>query len=172
MVVTNTVIVLCAIIALLIGVFAWYLFWAQRKFAELESTRLSRQESLRLRLSACERLILYAERTKPENLVNRLNEPSLSAGALRQVMVQAIQDEYHHNVAQQLYVRPLIWEAVTRMKDQNIFLINQAGAPLSSDAPGYQLSKQFLQLTESYPEQVLNGRVLEAIRGEAKQLLD
>jgi hypothetical protein len=171
MVVTNTIIILSAVIALLIASFAGYLFWAQRKFAELEQLRLKASETIRMKLGAYERLTLFVERNKIDNLINRLYQPDWNAASMRQALIANIREEYDHNVTQQLYVEPEIWDAVSRMKDQNIFIINQVGAVLPPEATAMDLNKQLLQLINTDENTTMNKVVLQALQFESKKLV-
>ena len=171
MVMTKSVIILCAVIALLIAGFAAYLFWAQKKFAELEKLQLKASEAIRLKLAAHERLTLFTERNKIDNLIGRIYQPELSATTMRQALINTIREEYDHNVTQQLYVSAEIWDAVTRMKDQNIFIINQVGSLLPADASAQDLNKQLLQLLSQNENTTMNKVVLEALQFETKKLV-
>ena len=168
---TNTVIWLCATIALLIGLFAAYLFWAQNKFRELEKFQMKAAEANKLKLQAYERLVLYTERTKIENLISRLAGTPYNAGELRIMMLQSIKEEYDHNATQQLYVEPSVWEATTRMKDQNAFIINQVASLIPADASGADLQKQLLQLVSQNANTTMNKVVLEALQFEVRKII-
>jgi hypothetical protein len=168
---TNVEIILCGIISLLIAGFAAYLFWAQKKFTELENLQLKAGEAARMQLAAYERLSLFAERIKLENLTARLFTGIEDAGAMRKKMVQAIQEEFEYNSAQQIYVKPEIWHAVNRMKDQNIFIINQVAASLPAQAGASEYNRQLLLLIGQGENTTMNKLVLQAIQNEAQSLL-
>jgi hypothetical protein len=171
MVMTNTVIVLCGVIAAMIAGFAGYLFWAQKKFAELESLQLKATETIKLKLAAYERLALFTERNKLENLINRVNSPGLDAATMRQLMINSLREEFDHNVTQQLYVDPTIWDAVTRMKEQNMYIINQIGSLLPADATANDLNKQLVQLLAQDANTTMNKVVLDALQYEVKKII-
>lgn len=162
---------LSGIIAAMIAGFAGYLFWAQKKFAELESLRLKATDTIKMKLAAYERLALFTERNKIENLISRVNAPGLDATTMRQLMLNALREEFDHNVTQQLYVDPTIWDAVTRMKEQNMYIINQIGTMLPADASATDLNKQILQLVAQDKNTTMNKVVLEALQYEVKQLI-
>lgn len=168
---TNTMILLCSIIALLIGAFAAYASWVHRKMIALEREQLKQTESIKLKLAAYERLALFAERNKLDNLVHRIGSQGMHAGNTRQLLINSIKDEFDHNVTQQLYVNPTIWDAVVRMKDQNIFIINQVGSLIAPDAPAVELNKQLLQLLAQDENTTMNKVVLDALQFEVKQLI-
>ncbi|MCU0403904.1 MAG: hypothetical protein MUE99_05090 [Chitinophagaceae bacterium] len=169
---TTTEIILSAVIALLIGLFAAYLFWAQRKFTELESkAEKTGSSNTGLQLTAYERLTLLTERLKLNSLASRLTQSGLSARDLQQAMLAALREEFEHNLTQQLYVKKEIWDAVNKMKEQNSFIINQIAATLPREASALDLSKQLVQFALENPEATLNNLVLDAIRHEAQQIM-
>lgn len=172
MVLSLTEIILSAIIALLIALFAAYLFWAQRKFAELEAQAEKPQSgNTTLQLAAYERLALLTERLKLNNLSSRLTQSDLTARQLQQLLLASIREEMEHNITQQLYVKKEIWDAVNKMKEQNSFIINQIAATLPENATALDLSKQLVQFALDNSGSTLNQLVLDAIRYETQQLM-
>ena len=129
-------------------------------------------EALKLKLQAFERLTVYAERAGLKNLVSRVaNEQNIdSAAMLHYNMIEALKTEFEYNVSQQIYVSPEVWNAITKMKDQNIFIINQIAAVLPADASAKELSKRLLEYSMTNNAE-LSKVVLEAISFEAKQAL-
>lgn len=171
MVMTTPMIIMSFAIAILVAGFAGYLFWAQRKFGELEAANLSKKETMQLRMGAYERLTLFAERSKIDNLINRVVRPEWSATQMRMALIASLKEEYAHNVTQQLYVEPEVWDAITRMKDQNIFIINQVANVMPPDASANELNRKLLELIGQNEDATLNNVVLSAIQFEVKKLM-
>ncbi|MES2649949.1 MAG: hypothetical protein V4717_23935 [Bacteroidota bacterium] len=167
-----SVIVLCIIIALLIGGFTAYMLWAQKKFTQLEGDNAKKEEGLRIQIAAYERLALFAERIKLGALVNRLYDSSLSARQMQQVLLNSIREEYEHNVTQQLYIKPELWEAISKMKDQNAYIINQLAALAPGNATALDLNKKILDFNLGNPDATMNKLVLDALQFEVKQLIN
>ena len=167
----TTVIVLSATVALLIGSFAGYLFWAQRKLGQAEAAKSGYADALKMQVSAYERLTLFTERIKLTALVNRFYDPNLTSRQMQQVLLQNIREEYEHNLAQQLYIKPEIWEAITKMKDQNSYIINQLAALAPANATALDLNKKILEFTMNSPDSTMNKLVLDAMQYEVKILL-
>jgi len=142
-----------------------------RAMKDLIKERLGiNNDAMRLQLEAIERLTLYSERAGLQNLVGRVYTGG-NCASLQREMVEAIKSEYEYNLTQQVYVAPEIWNAVTRLKDQNIYVINQLAATLPADAPGIELSKRILEFSTTKDAE-LNRIVLEALQHEAKRLLN
>ena len=128
-------------------------------------------EGTRLKLQALERLTLFAERIGLQNLVNRSHNSNMSATLMQQTLVETIKSEHEYNATQQIYVNPEIWGAVTRLKDQNIYIINQLAAPLPHNATAMDLSKRIIEYSLQENAQ-LNNIVIDALRFEAQKLTD
>ncbi len=171
MILTTNELILSVIIAVLVGSFAAYLFWAKTKFEQLEAQNEKSGKNPGLALSAYERLTLLTERLKLNNLVSRLTQSDLSAKQLQHLMLASMREEMDHNITQQLYVKKEIWDAVNKMKEQNSFIINQIAATLPPEASSLDLGRQLVQFTLDNPEATLNLLVLDAIRHEVKELM-
>src|SRR5688572_26556676 len=76
----------------------------QKKLLELRKT--NNQSIVSLKMQAYERLILYLERINPSNMLVRLTTTSISAAHLKSELIHNINEEFNHNIAQQLYVSP------------------------------------------------------------------
>lgn len=127
-------------------------------------------DALKLQLEALERLTLFTERAGLKNLVSRVSSAGLYAAGVHSEMVDSLKAEYDYNISQQIYVSPEVWNAVTRLKDQNIYIINQLAGTLSPDASGIDLSKRILEYSMTKDAE-LNRIVLDAIQFEAKKIL-
>ncbi|MBK6979157.1 MAG: hypothetical protein IPH28_20355 [Cytophagaceae bacterium] len=78
-------------------------------FAKIKSTQ---EIALPLRLQAYERMALFLERIKPENLLTRLPLDQISLSDLQSHIVGDIRNELHHNAAQQIYVADDTWKLI------------------------------------------------------------
>lgn len=124
---------------------------------------------LPLQLQAYERLVLLVERINLQNLIGRIFQPGLTAVDMQVGLVQTIKAEFEHNIAQQIYVSPMAWEAVKTLKEQTITIINQVASQLPPDATAMDLNKQILEIflqAETSPSE-LTSQILNA---EAKRL--
>jgi hypothetical protein len=160
-------------LCLLAGSLAGVWMYGKQRIGELQAA-MKQSEALqreRLQLGAYERLLIFAERTRIPNMVQRLNQPNFSVQQLQQVMVQSLRDEFEHNITQQLYIRPELWDAISKLKEQNAYLINEIARKMPPGAPGTDLSKALLQLHSANQNATLNQTVTDAIHFEVKQLL-
>ncbi|MEO6228496.1 MAG: hypothetical protein ABJB11_23300 [Ferruginibacter sp.] len=130
----------------------------------------NRANNSMLPLQAYERLTLLTDRLSLKNLVARLHAAAFTVADLQVVMLDTIHQEFEHNITQQVYVNPEVWKAISNMKDQNIYIVNQLAMNLPQDAPAIELSKQILEYS-SKENAELNSIVLDAIQYEVKKLV-
>jgi hypothetical protein len=171
---TTTTIVLLVICAVLFAIAVYALFYIQKlahKIEMLQSGSPKNVEQNKLKLGAYERLTLFTERTKLENLITRLFNSGFSARDMQQVLTSAIKEEFDYNLSQQLYVKPEIWEAVTKMKEQNIYIVNQVAASLPVQASAMDLNKHLIDLLSANDNVTMNRVVLDALQFETQKML-
>lgn len=106
-------------------------------------------ELLPLKLQAYERLALFAERISVDNLSYRLSSAGMDAGTLSSAMVMGIQQEYEHNLSQQIYVSDKLWEIVTLAKNQNQEIIAQAADQVGENGTAAQLIGEISKLMQN-----------------------
>lgn len=119
----------------------------------------------RLVINAYERLALLCERIQPDKLAQRLQSPQLTAQAMSQSMIVMIQQEFDHNITQQIFVSDSLWNIISIAKDESLFDIIETTSTLPSTAESRELTQLLMQ---TKTESKLN-LALSAIRKEAKQ---
>lgn len=77
-----------------------------------------------LKIQACERLLLFLERSQLPVLVKRVYVPGVTKEAFQMALLQNVEEEFEHNMAQQLYVSAETWDAVRRAKEEVVGQIN------------------------------------------------
>jgi hypothetical protein len=127
-------------------------------------------ETIKLKLQAYERLTLYAERAGLKNLVSRTYAEEMTARDMQLTLLETLKSEYEYNVTQQIYVSAEMWKAITKLKDQNIFVINQVAAALPFNASSMELSKALLEYSMADNADI-SKIVLEALQYEAQKIL-
>src|ERR1044072_6814456 len=80
----------------------------------------TQETTMRLRLQAYERLVLFIERIHPRQIVPRVYQGGMTVTDLRQVLVFNINTEFEHNLSQQIYVSKHVWDTVKGVKEQEI----------------------------------------------------
>ena len=108
--------------------------------------RAKNQEMLTpIRLQAYERLVLLLERMSPNSLIMRVNKPGMSALQLKTELIATINDEFSHNLSQQVYVSIQGWTLVRAVKEKMIHIINATYTSLDQNATGLDLAKAIFE---------------------------
>jgi len=128
--------------------------------------------TLRLRLQAYERLVLFIERISPTQLIPRLYDPAMTVTDLRQALVITIRAEYEHNLSQQIYVSKNAWETVKNVKEQEINMIHHISKSMDPDAPAKDLHARILDYVLKAKEEELPTEVaLHILNGDVKRVM-
>jgi hypothetical protein len=115
--------------ALLVGMISWYFFSSFMKNEEKRrrfiTVRESQGKTLPTRMQAYQRMTLFLERIKPANLVVRTKPGDMSKADYEQTLVGAIEQEFEHNIAQQIYISEEAWNVIRGAKNTTIQKIRQ-----------------------------------------------
>jgi uncharacterized protein Yka (UPF0111/DUF47 family) len=168
---SNTTLLLCIVIALVIAGFLAYLFWQQRKNVQEEKEAAADTATRSLRLQAYERLTLLVDRIALPNLISRVNQNGVSARDMQVLLTHNIKEEFDYNITQQIYVSPEAWNAVKNLKEQNMLVVNQLASALPPHATGLDLNKLLLEYLMTDKKGQLHEVVSEVLSYEAKKLL-
>ncbi len=116
-----------AVPSLITGGVAYYLF--DNYFKDQQNTRRwllqreNQKHSLPLRLQAYERLALFLERINPSKLLIRVAPHSKNKAEYQNLLIQHIEQEFEHNLTQQIYITDECWTMTLTAKNtiiQNI----------------------------------------------------
>ncbi|MGA9271789.1 MAG: hypothetical protein WBV45_14300 [Lutimonas sp.] len=116
--------------AIVTGLVAMYFFKTQASSDEKRRNFQIRKEgqkiALPLRLQAYERLTLFLERISPSKLLLRVKPTGKDTQAYAQKLIGVIEQEFEHNLAQQIYVSETAWKAVKTSKSVMVKIIRSA----------------------------------------------
>ena len=113
--------------AIITGGVAYYLF--NSYFNDQQKTRRwllqkdNQKQALPLRLQAYERLALFLERINPSKLLIRVAPLGDNKNDYQNLLIHHIEQEYDHNITQQIYVSDECWNMILSAKNtiiQNI----------------------------------------------------
>jgi len=97
-----------------------------------------------VRLQAFERLTLLLERISPQSLLIRLSPHDITASDYHHQLLSHIRQEFEHNLSQQIYVSPFLWETIRRAREEIIGIINRSAEEIDDGAPALALSKKII----------------------------
>ncbi len=155
-------------IVVLLAVFLMFrqYFRHQTQIKLLTLKQKKTQITLPLRLQAFERLTLLCERLDLPELVLRLKTQGANAGALRSALLLAVQQEYEHNLTQQLYVSTELWQILIQAKSKTMDLITIASDGIDPKAGADEYATKLI--TMAYEEEALPSHIAKrAIKTES-----
>jgi hypothetical protein len=113
--------------AAITGAVAYYSFQTfsngEEKRRKFQLLRENQKQALPLRLQAYERLALFLERINPSKLVIRVAPFGTDKMDYQNLLIQHIEQEYEHNLTQQIYITDECWTMLLTAKNtiiQNI----------------------------------------------------
>jgi hypothetical protein len=116
--------------AIITGAIAFFFF---REHIENENSRRNfliqkdlQKDALPMRLQAYERMSLFLERIKPSKLLLRVKPTSSNKEDYESLLIANIEQEFDHNLAQQIYVTDKCWSITSTAKNATIQMIRKA----------------------------------------------
>ncbi len=157
--------------AVLVGIIAYYFFKGHTANEEGRRRYLIQQEAQKntipLRLQAYERLTIFMERIDPNRLLTRVKPFSDDLEAYENLLIKNIEQEFDHNLSQQIYVSQECWNLINAAKNATIHIIRQGVMHEKSGSPDnlrqYLLSNFMEDVTPSQ-------KALAYIRKEVSEL--
>ncbi len=118
---------------------------AKQQEEQTTNTAAEKGEVLGIRLQAYERLVLFLERINPQSLILRVRQDEMTAPELQMALLINIRTEFEHNITQQLYVSPMVWNLMSTSVEELITVISAVARQMPTDASGLDLSRAILQ---------------------------
>ncbi len=127
-------------------------------------------QAIPLRFQAYERLALLCERLSLGSMLSRIPTEGMSAGALRIGLLMTIQQEYEHNLVQQIYISDNLWKIIQTIRDNQVSIVNKAFDGINgNDAPQTYISK-ILQISNESGDGGVDTAI-QAIKKEVALML-
>ncbi len=122
---------LYAVPAVITGMVAYYFFKEHTKNEDGRRRFLLHKDmqvnTLPTRLQAYERMVLFLERITPTKLIVRVSPTSDNENDYESLLIANIEQEFEHNLSQQIYVSEDCWNIIVAAKNATIQLIRKAG---------------------------------------------
>lgn len=157
--------------AIVVGLVAYFFFKGHTANEEGRRRYLVQKEAqkqvLPIRLQAYERIVLLLERIDPIKLLIRVKPISDSLKEYETLLISHIEQEYEHNLTQQVYVSSECWNLVNAAKNATIKIIRQ-GTIQQKDGDVDKMREWLLQnfMEEVTPSQ----KALTYIKREVSEL--
>ena len=116
--------------AIVTGFVAYYFFSLHTKNEErkmkLSMLKANQKLSLPIKLQAYERMTLFLERINPSSLVVRVHSINNDKNAYFTSLINTIEQEFEHNLSQQIYISEQCWSVIVASKNATIHIIKEA----------------------------------------------
>ena len=113
--------------ALVTGFIAYLFFLnhtkSEEKKLQLAILKEGQKEFLPIKLQAYERMTLFLERVNPSKLLIRVSSINNDKNAYVISLIDTIEQEFEHNLSQQIYISDKCWSIVITSKNATIQLI-------------------------------------------------
>lgn len=162
---------LFAIPSLITGVIAYYFFREHTKNEDGRRRFLLKKDlqvnAMPLRLQAYERMALFLERISPSKLLIRVSPTSSDKESYENLIIQNIEQEFEHNLSQQIYISDKCWSIITTAKNATIQLVRKASMQEKTDSAN---KLREVILTEMMERRSPSDAALSFIKEEVSEL--
>jgi hypothetical protein len=127
---TITEIIAYTLPSLITGAVAYFLF--DSHFKDQQNTRRwllqkdNQAATLPLRLQAYERMTLFMEHINPSQLLIRITPHSEDKNEYQNFVIAQIEQEFEHNMTQQIYISDECWSIIVTAKNATIQMVRLA----------------------------------------------
>jgi len=115
--------------AIITGLVAYYFFSLHTKNEEGRRryllNKVAQKDLLPLRLQAFERMTLFLERINPGKLLIRISPNSEDKYDYGNLLISTIEQEFEHNLTQQIYLSDECWNVIVSAKNATIQMIRR-----------------------------------------------
>ncbi|WP_338733622.1 hypothetical protein [Mangrovimonas cancribranchiae] len=126
------------------------------------------KEALPLRLQAYERMALFLERISLNRLLVRVQPTSEESNDYEALLIATIEQEFEHNLTQQIYVSSECWSIINTAKNATIQLIRRANN--SEESANADKLREII-LTNLMAQESPSNTALAYIKNEISEML-
>lgn len=126
----------------------------------------NRETSLPIRLQAYERMALFCARIELGGLILRTHAAGMRVGELKMYLIGTIEEEFGHNVTQQVYISDDLWNLILLAKTEAINIIKMVAKTAGDDSP----SQAFIDALVKYTQEEAQQGYIQAQQGIKKEV--
>ena len=157
--------------ALIVGLVTYYFFKEHVNNEDRRRNYLLRKDleitALPTRLQAYERMTLFLERITPSKLLIRVAPLSSDKDQYESLLIKSIEQEFEHNLSQQIYITDDCWTIINASKNTTIQLIRKASLLEKTDTAN---KLREVLLTEMMEKQAPSDAALSYIKKEVRAI--
>ncbi len=160
---------LLAIPLIILSFFVVKMFFSYKQNGKVEEKQKNNEVALPIRLRAYERLSLLLNRIEPKNLLATEKDVAINALDLKNRLIAKIQNEYNHNISQQIYVSDVLWEELIDTQNNLIEFITVAYSKCSKNDTSDFFAKIILDAYYSQQQTFIDATMV-SLKEEVKDL--
>ena len=153
------------------GVIAYYFFSLHAKNEDNRRSFLiqkdAQKNALPIRLQAYERMALFLERINPTKLLVRVSPHSSDKNDYENLLIKSIENEFDHNLSQQIYISDECWNIIKAAKNATIQLIRKSS--MSDKIDNSNKLREYI-LNDLLDKQTPSNAALSFIKKEVGEL--
>jgi len=157
--------------AIITGLIAYYFFKEHINNEDNRRSYLLKKDmqinAMPLRLQAYERMALFLERISPNKLLIRVIPNSSDKEQYEALLIKSIEQEYEHNLSQQIYLSDSCWNIINASKNATIQLIRKASMLEKTDTAN---KLREVVLTEMMEKRAPSDAALSYIKEEVSSM--
>ncbi len=157
--------------AVITGLIAYFFFKEHTKNEDGRRRFLLHKDmqvnAMPLRLQAYERMALFLERITPAKLLIRVAPTSSNRNDYESLLIQSIEQEFEHNLSQQIYLTDDCWNIIATAKNATIQLIRKASLLEKTDTAN---KLREVVLTEMMEKRAPSDAALSFIKQEVSEM--
>ncbi|UPS90691.1 hypothetical protein [Bizionia sp. M204] len=157
--------------AIITGLIAFYFFKEHTKNEDGRRRFLLHKDmqanTMPIRLQAYERMALFLERITPSKLLIRVAPLSANKEDYESLLIQSIEQEFEHNLSQQIYLTDDCWNIITAAKNATMQLIRKAALLEKTDTAN---KLREVVLTEMMEKRAPSDAALSFIKQEVGEM--
>ena len=157
--------------SLITGAVAFYFFNLHTKNEEGRRRYLlnkeAQKDALPIRLQAFERMTLFLERINPTKLLIRITPLSEDKNEYENYVIAQIEQEFEHNLTQQIYLSDECWTIIITAKNATIQMIRKANMSEKVDSAN---KLREMILNDLMDKQSPSNAALSYLKSEISQL--
>lgn len=156
--------------AIVTGAVAFYIFNGflkqNTKEKKLELLASKKKDSLPIKLQAYERMLLFCERINPVKMLLRVKPIGENTDNYLQLLIGNIEQEFEHNMVQQIYISDQCWNVIIASKAAVINKLKQVAE--NSNSSSDLRENVLLDYSKALPP---TDTAIAFIKSEVKKLL-
>jgi hypothetical protein len=116
----------------------------------IELSKSNKVITMPLRMQAYERMTLFCTRLEITNMLRRSTALDLSAKQLSMDLLFTVDEEYSHNIAQQLYMSDELWQIIQLAKLETVNILKNARKSAEEKHGNEATANQYIDILAAY----------------------